>query len=62
MISRSQLSVFQNAPPPPHSYTVAPPIFTGLVLGQAVYAIRENALERADGRLAVEPGLCLFEL
>ncbi len=45
MISRSLLSVFQKAPPPPLSFTVAPPIFTGLVLRQAVYAIPEYALD-----------------
>ncbi len=33
---------------PPHSLTVAPPIFTGLVLGQAVYAIPEYAVARID--------------
>ncbi len=44
MISRSHLSVIQSAPAPPHSVTVAPPIFTGLVLGLAVYAIPEFAL------------------
>ncbi len=45
MISRSQLSVFQKAASPPHSLTVAALIFTGLVLGQAVYAVPENPLE-----------------
>ncbi len=44
MISRSQLSVFQKAAPPPHSFTVAPPILTGLVPRQAVYTIPENPL------------------
>ncbi len=50
MISRSQLSVFQSAPAPPHSVTVAPPIFTGLVLGQAVYAIPEFALSFGEAQ------------
>ncbi len=51
MISRTQLSLVQKAASPPHSFTVAPPIFTSLVLGQAVCAVPENALIKLESGL-----------
>ncbi len=44
MISRTCFNRFQVSPSPPHSLTVAPPSFVGLIVRQAVHAIFEIAL------------------